>query len=95
MWADDRAQLKNKYDSTIGGAEYVLFKANVASSLFNATLPDPDVLVDSAVSVTGDPMPSAPSNTSSVVQVRIQWLLPGEPASAMHNYTTTAVVGQN
>ena len=74
---------------------FKLFKANVASSLFNATLPDPDVLVDSAVSVTGDPMPSAPSNTSSVVQVRIQWLLPGEPASAMHNYTTTAVVGQN
>ncbi len=87
MWADDRASLKAKYDSTLVGPEYVIFKTQVVSALGSATVPDPIVKVDTA------DLPPAPSNTSSVIQVVIQWQLPGEPI--MHNYTTTAVVGQN
>lgn len=94
MWTDDRALLKSKYDSTVGGAEYVNFKAKVDLALSGATVPDPDVLVDAPLAVDGvTAMPAAPSNTSSVVQVRIQWRLPGD--TVLHNYTTTGVVGQN
>jgi type IV pilus assembly protein PilV len=94
MWTDDRAQLKTKYDSTVGGAEYGIFKAKVVAALGGATVPDPDVFVDSPVGVDGvTAMPPAPSNTSSVVQVRIQWQLPGD--TTLHNYTTTGVIGQN
>ena len=94
MWTDDRTLLKNKYDSTIAGTEYVNFRAKVNSALSGATVPDPDVLVDTALGVDGiTAMPAAPSNTSSVVQVRIQWQLPGD--TIMHNYTTTGVIGQN
>jgi type IV pilus assembly protein PilV len=94
MWTDDRTLLKNKYDSTIAGTEYVNFRAKVVAALGGATVPDPDVLVDTALGVDGiTAMPAAPSNTSSVVQVRIQWQLPGD--TIMHNYTTTGVIGQN
>ncbi len=94
MWADNRAQLKANYDSTVIGPEYVKFKTAVQNSLGNAMVVNPDVLVDSALGVDGiTAMPAAPSNTSSVVQVRIQWQLPGDPS--MHNYTTTGVIGQN
>jgi type IV pilus assembly protein PilV len=96
MWTDDRTQLKTKYDSTVGGIEYVNFKAKVVAALSGATFPpgSPDVLVDSPTAVDGvTAMPPAPSNTSSVVQVRIQWQLPGD--TTLHNYTTTGVIGQN
>ncbi|HKE39477.1 MAG TPA: hypothetical protein VKG21_06545 [Casimicrobiaceae bacterium] len=91
MWTDDRTQLKAKYDSTVGGPEYVNFQNQVKNAFKGADVLDPVVLVD-------DPaLPPAPSKTSSVVQVQISWRLPGEPASAAynHNYTTTGVVGQN
>jgi len=92
MWTDDRTQLKAKYDSTVGGVEYVNFKNKVKNAFagaVGATVPDPVVLVD-------DPaLPAAPSKTSSVVQVQVSWRLPGDPATVTHNYTTTGVVGQN
>jgi type IV pilus assembly protein PilV len=91
MWTDDRTQLKAKYDSTVGGAEYVNFKNQVQAAFNGADVKDPVVLVD-------DPsLPAAPSKTSSVVQVQIIWRLPGETNSDAynHNYTTTGVVGQN
>ena len=89
MWTDDRTQLKAKYDSTVGGAEYINFKNQVQAAFKGADVQPPVVLVD-------DPaLPAAPSKTSSVVQVQISWLLPGDPAGLVHNYTTTGVVGQN
>ena len=89
MWTDDRTQLKAKYDSTVGGPEYVNFKNQVKNAFKGADVADPVVLVDDAA------LPAAPSKTSSVVQVQISWLLPGEPAGLAHSYTTTGVVGQN
>jgi len=89
MWTDDRTQLKVKYDSTVGGPEYVNFKNQVKSAFAGADVLDPVVLVDDAT------LPPAPSKTSSVVQVQINWRLPGDPASITHNYTTTGVIGQN
>jgi len=93
MWADDRTQLKTKYDSTLAGPEYVNFKNQVQNAFAGAYVPDPVVLVDPSPPPLG--FPTAPSKTSSVVQVQISWLLPGDPAGVTHNYTTTGVVGQN
>jgi type IV pilus assembly protein PilV len=95
MWTDDRAQLKNNYDSTIGtGAPYIAFKNKVNTSLHGAVVVDPVVKVDTA------DLPPAPSTTSSVVQVSVFWQLPGDLAAdgvtpVTHVYTTTGVVGQN
>src|SRR5712671_3357720 len=33
MWTDDRALLKTKYDSTVGGLGYTAFKAKVHTAL--------------------------------------------------------------
>jgi type IV pilus assembly protein PilV len=87
MWTDDRTLLKVRYDSTVGGPEYVNFKNQVLAEFPSAGANPPEVLVD-------DPsLPAAPSKTSSVVRVKINWSLPGD--SITHNYTTTGVVGQN
>jgi type IV pilus assembly protein PilV len=90
MWTDDRTMLKAKYDSTVGGPNYVAFKDLVSTRFKGADVLDPVVKVDTA------DLPPAPSKSSSVVQVQIFWRLPSEPASLPpHNYTTTGVVGQN
>lgn len=88
MWADDRATLKNNYDSVVGGPKYVTFKADVQNGMIGAIFPsDPVVKVDTA------DLPPAVTKTSSVVQVQILWQLPGDPT--VHNYVTTGVIGQN
>jgi type IV pilus assembly protein PilV len=87
MWTDDRALLKNKYDSVIGGAGYAAFKTKVNTQLAGATIPDPVVIVDGPA-----PLPQANSVSSNVVQVQVFWQLPGDPI--IHNYTTTGVIGQ-
>src|ERR1700731_5198463 len=38
MWTDDRASLKPKYDSTVGGLGYALFKAKDHTALAGATI---------------------------------------------------------
>ena len=88
MWTDNRALLKTKYDSTVGGAGYTVFKAKVHSALNGATIfPEPVVNVDGP-----PPLPQANSATSNVVQVQISWQMPGDLVT--HNYTTTGVIGQ-
>ena len=88
MWADDRATLKNNYDSVVGGPKYVLFKADVQNGMLGAIFPsDPVVKVDTA------DLPPRVTINSSVVQVQILWQLPGD--STVHNYITTGVIGQN
>jgi type IV pilus assembly protein PilV len=88
MWTDSRPLLKTKYDSTVGGAGYTVFKAKVHTALAGATIfPEPVVIVDGP-----PPLPQANSATSNVVQVQISWQLPGDPMT--HNYTTTGVIGQ-
>jgi type IV pilus assembly protein PilV len=88
MWADNRATLKTNYDSTVGGPKYVQFVSDVHTGMQGAVLlTDPVVKVDTA------DLPLAVTKTSSVVQVQISWQLPGD--SALHNYTTTGVIGQN
>jgi len=88
MWTDDRALLKPKYDSTVGGLGYTLFKAKVHTALAGATIfPEPVVNVDGP-----PPLPQANSATSNVVQVQISWQMPGDLVT--HNYTTTGVIGQ-
>ena len=87
MWADKRANLKINYESP-AGPKYATFKADVQQRMRGAIFPaDPVVKVDTA------DLPAAVSNTSSVVQVKIFWQLPGEPSQ--HNYVTTGVIGQN
>lgn len=88
MWADNRANLKINYDSTLGGAKYAAFKSDVQLQMRGVTFPiDPVVKVDTA------DLPAAVTNTSSVVQVSIVWQMPGD--TTQHNYTTTGVIGQN
>jgi type IV pilus assembly protein PilV len=88
MWADQRANLKANYDSTVAGPKYAAFVTNVQAQMKGVTFPSPPVVkVDTA------DLPSAVTNTSSVVQVQIVWLMPGDPTQ--HNYTTTGVIGQN
>ena len=87
MWTDDPAVLKAKYDSTVGGAGYVTFKADVAS-LPGGAANLPIVLIDPAA-----PVPQSPSVQGHVVLVSVFWKIAGDPA--VHNYTTTGVVGTN
>ena len=87
MWTDNRALLKTKYDSTLGGAGYTAFQTRVNTALAGATIPAPVVIVDGP-----PPLPQANSATSNVVQVKVSWQLPGDPV--IHNYTTTGVIGQ-
>ena len=91
MWTDDPAVLKTKYDSTVGGAGYVTFKNDAASlpGVVVATNTNlPIVLVDPAA-----PVPQSPSVQGHVVLVSVFWQVPGD--TAVHNYTTTGVVGPN
>lgn len=93
MWTDDPAGLKAKYDSTVGGAGYVLFKGQVAN-LPGGGANVPKVLVDPAKDCTGaNDAPQAPSVQSHVVMVCVYWQVPGD--AAVHNYTTAGVVGAN
>ena len=88
MWTDDRAGLKAKYDSSIGGPGYIAFQSRVNTALAGATIsPAPVVSVDGPA-----PLPQANSTTSNVVQVQIYWSLPGDTVT--HNYTTTGVIGK-
>ena len=92
MWTDDPGVLKAKYDSTVGtGAGYVAFKGDAATLPGVVVATDtniPIVLVDPAA-----PAPQSPSVQGHVVQVSVFWQLPGD--TAVHNYTTTGVVGAN
>jgi len=89
MWSDKRATLKANYESP-GGPKYTTFKLDVQSRMLGAIFPrDPIVKVD----VTDGTLPLAVTKTSSVVQVQIFWILPGEPTA--HSYITTGVIGQN
>ncbi len=83
MWADDPATLTTRYQA--GGAGYASFREMVKSlpggiDAGNA----PEIRVD-----------SGPSASSSLVTVRVFWLLPGELPANRHNYSTTAVLGLN
>jgi len=90
MWADQRANLKANYDSTVAGPKYNAFVTKVQAEMKGVTFPSlPVVKVDA----TDGTLPLAVTNTSSVVQVQIVWLMPGDPTQ--HNYTTTGVIGQN
>jgi type IV pilus assembly protein PilV len=94
MWTDDPAGLKNKYDSVVGtGAGYLAFQGVVAS-LPGAGANAPIVLVDPAKDCTNvNDAPQPPSLQSHVVIVCVYWQVPGD--TAIHNYTTTGVVGAN
>lgn len=93
MWTDDPAGLKNKYDSTVGGAGYLAFQGVVAS-LPGAGASAPIVLVDPAKDCTNtNDAPQPPSLQSHVVIVCVYWQAPGD--TDIHNYTTTGVVGAN
>ncbi len=87
MWTEKQTLLQTKYRSP-GGSEYLNFKTNQVAATFGAAMSTPpEVLVDTVPSL------SAPSTTSSVVQVTIFWKLPGDTVE--HNYTTVGVIGQN
>ena len=100
MWTDDPAVLKAKYDSTVGGGGYVTFKNAVGAAVTGLPGVDlvnsvnlPTVLVDSATDCLGNAVPPTPSLQGHVVVVCVRWQLPGD--TAVHNYTTTGVVGSN
>ena len=83
MWADNPATLAARYQA--GGPGYASLREMVKS------LPG-GVDAGNAPEIRVAPGPSA---SSSLVTVRVFWLLPGEPPANRHNYSTTAVVGLN
>lgn len=93
MWTENRATLQANYSSP-SGPLYTVFRDKVRNQFAGAAVTDPVVSVDNVPPLIPPP-PSAPSKTSSVVQVQIFWRLPGDPAALEHNYTTTGVIGQN
>lgn len=99
MWADNESNLEASYSSALGGAAYQSFAAELKAAQGGAWVQDPDVVFDDNRS---------PSATSKYVTVRILWKVcqdPTDPTCAsptinpnsngVHNYTTSAVIGQN
>jgi len=93
MWADDESQLIGNYSSTFGtGTPYKNFAAELKAAQGGAWFQDPIVVFD------GQP---APTPTSHVVNIVIKWKIcadvsdPSCNTSDVHNYQTTAVIGQN
>lgn len=83
MWTDDPATLATRYQS--GGAGYAAFREMVKALPGGADASNaPDIRIE-----------PGPSAGSSLVMVRVFWVLPGETAANRHNYGTTAVVGRN
>jgi type IV pilus assembly protein PilV len=82
MWAGNQKTLGTDYagDKGTGGTGYMAFVDSVSR------LPGAN---DNAPTVT---VAAGPSTTSSNVTVTIRWQLPGD--TVVHNYQTTAVVGQ-
>ena len=91
MWADNEANLVPNYSSTIGtGQPYLDFAAQLKAVQMGAWYQDPDVVFDA----------NPPSSTSQLVTISIKWktcVTPGCNVQDVdiHNYTTSAVVGQN
>jgi len=83
MWADNPAGLVGKYLK--GGTSYDAFR-ELVKRLPGAEKNTNEPTVD---------IQPGPSVTSTLVTVTVFWQLPGEPDSARHNYSTTAVVGLN
>ena len=83
MWGEDVGTLKANYESVPGtGAGYLAFKARVGQ-LPGGTVKDPDVVFSPALTLS-----------SETVTVTVYWLEPGETGTP-HQYTATAVVGNN
>ena len=85
MWTTDThlANLKARFDSGGGGAEYVEFAAMVAQRMPNSVAP--------VVTVTAGPTP-----TSSSVLVTIKWKHPGDTLDvAPRQYDVNAIIGSN
>ena len=95
MWADDESQLIGNYSSTFGtGQPYKDFAAQLKAAQGAAWYQDPTVVFDTK---------PAPSPTSHVVSIVIQWRTCTDPGNAgcttadvdVHTYKTDAVIGQN
>jgi type IV pilus assembly protein PilV len=88
MWTDDQSQLIGNYSSAVAGQPYKDFASELKAAQGAAWLQDP------AVVFTAGPTP-----TSSVVSIVIQWKTCTDPSCAtnsdVHNYQTSAVIGQN
>lgn len=96
MWTDDPANLKTKYDSTVGGAGYTVFANAVTGvgGLPGAGATPPIVLVDPAKDCANSKdVAPPPSLQSHVVVVCMYWQVPGD--TDIHNYMTIGVVGAN
>ena len=85
MWISDPklASLQAKFDSGVGGPEYVEFAAMVAQRLPNSVAPTVTVL-------------AGPTATSSNVLVTIQWKHPGDTLDPTpRKYEVNATIGSN
>ena len=80
MWVADKTSLAAHFSDSGGGAEYDEFKQYVAQRLPNA--------LDPVVTIA-----AGPTDTSSMVQVTLQWRMPG--SSDVHQHIATATVGAN
>lgn len=93
MWTDDESKLDN-YTSAVAGQPYQDFAAQLKAAQGGAWYQDPAVVLDSI---------PAPSPTSRVVSISIKWKICTDPTNPacntqdvdVHNYTTSAVIGQN
>lgn len=81
MWVADKATLVAHFSDGGGGAEYAEFKTLVHQRLPNAA--DPVVTVTSP----------GPTLTSSIVQITLQWRLPG--SNDVHQQWATGTIGTN
>ena len=93
MWTADESQL-DVYSSAVKGQPYQDFAAELKAAQGGAWYQDPAVVFDAI---------AAPSSTSRVVSISIKWKMCSDPSNPacntqdvdVHNYTTSAVIGQN
>ena len=93
MWTADESLL-DTYGSAIKGPPYLDFAAQLKAAQGGAYFQDPAVVFDAI---------PAPSSTSRVVSISIKWKICSDPTNPacntadvdVHNYTTSAVIGQN
>ncbi len=83
MWADDPAQLAQRYDSAQAATAYREFA-------WRATRLPGGTAADNALSVN---VTAGPSSSSRSVNILLRWRAPGEAQA--HQYSIAAIIGRN
>ncbi len=92
MWADNENNLEANYSTAFAGPAYQNFATTLKAAQGGAWIQDPVVVFG-----------AAPSTTAQYVTISIKWKICADPKNPacntqdvdVHNYTTSAVIGQN